>query len=180
MINAEGQNRWTPIKISLVPQDTSKVNPDAQFNAQTNYLRYPAWAPDNKSIAFNAFGHSGLIVTASVKGENPAMRDFSYEGGYRRVYWSPDSSKLAYEVLPASGIDQVVLLDLASKQQTVFGTPTTGESADRPTWAPDSKRIAFIQNTAQGASGVFGTLVVASANEQPKVITDAASDPDWR
>ena len=81
MINAQGQNRWSPIKIANVPQHTSSSTRRPHFNAGTNYLRYPDWAPSNQAIAFMAIGHSGLIVTATDKGAQVTLRDFDYEGG---------------------------------------------------------------------------------------------------
>jgi Tol biopolymer transport system component len=185
MINAQGQNRWSPIKIANVPQQTKLVNPQADFNAGTNYLRYPDWAPNNQAIAFMAIGHSGLIVTATDKGAQVTLRDFDYEGGYDRVFWSPDGAKLAYEVLPPSGIEQIAVLTLSDKKRVGFGSSHEGSIAVSPAWAPDSARIAYIQGvqSAEAQTAPAGPLAIGrlDAPTSPQVIVpDGASDPDWR
>jgi Tol biopolymer transport system component len=185
MINAQGQNRWSPVKISNIPQDTSLVDPQAQFNAGTVFLRYPDWAPNNQAIAFMADGHSGLIVTTTDKGGNPTLHDFDYEGGMGHVYWSPDGAKLLYQMLPASGINQVAALTLATRARAVFGSPHEDVAASSPTWAPDSARLAYIQNgsSPNPTIGPAGALVVgriSAPDDRTVLIPDGAADPDWR
>ncbi|MGI8587861.1 MAG: hypothetical protein ACR2M0_09270 [Chloroflexia bacterium] len=185
MINAQGQNRWSPIKIPNIPQDTSLVNPEAKFNAGTNFLRYPAWAPGNHSVAFMAEGHSGLIVTTTDKGAQPTLHDFDYEGSYGRVFWSPDGGKLAYEVLPPSGIAQVAVLNLGSGNRTAFGNPHEGSAASNPSWGPDSSGIAYIQAipSAETPAVPVGALMVADflhPESAHAIVPSGASEPDWR
>ncbi len=184
MINAQGQNRWSPLKIPNIPQDTSLVDPQAQFNAATVFLRYPAWAPGNHTVAFIADGHSGLVVTATDKGANPTLRDFAYEGGMGPVAWSPDGTRLLYQILPASGIHEVGVLGLANHVKQIFGSAHDGTEADSAVWAPDGAHIAYIQNGVRPSSGASpaGALVVAPVNApgQPLPILPAgAADPDW-
>jgi Tol biopolymer transport system component len=185
MINAQGQNRWSPIKIKDVPQDTSLVNPAAQFNAGTNFLRYPDWAPSNHAIAFMGIGHSGLIVTATDKGQNITLRDFDYEGGYGRVAWSPDGAKLLYQVLPPSGINQLAVLRLSDRQRFGFGSSKEGTVAQGGTWGPDSARIAYIQGgeSSNPAVNPAGALVVGRLDNPASpqlLVPQGAADPDWR
>ncbi len=185
MINAQGQNRWSPIKIKDVPQDTSLVNPAAQFNAGTNFLRYPDWAPSNHGIAFMGIGHSGLIVTATDKGQSITLRDFDYEGGYGRVAWSPDGAKLLYQVLPPSGINQLAVLRLSDRKRFGFGSSQEGTIAQGGTWGPDSARIAYIQGgeSSNPAVNPAGALVVGRLDNpaNPQVLVpQGAADPDWR
>ncbi|HUS14623.1 MAG TPA: hypothetical protein VM536_06345 [Chloroflexia bacterium] len=185
MINNLGQNRWSPIKIPNIPQETRLVNPAADFNAGTNFLRYPQWAPNNRGIVFMAQGHSGLIVTATDKGETPTLRDFDYEGGYGRVFWSPDGAKLVYEVLPPSGFSQVTALTLSSKQRVVFGGRGEGSMSVTPAWGPDSARVVYVQGgaSAEASTSPAGALILARLNapDAPQVLVpDKAMEPDWR
>lgn len=188
MINAQGQNRWSPIKIPNIPQDTSVLEPQAQFNAGTTFLRYPTWAPNNGAVALMAQGHSGLIVTTTDKGANATLRDFQYEGGFERVFWSPDGAKLLYETSPPSGYSGVTVLTLADRHRLMVGGRPNG-SAYTPAWAPDSRRFVWVQPggnsavSADPAAHPAGALLVSSltTGAAPTTILGAnAADPDWR
>jgi Tol biopolymer transport system component len=188
MINAQGENRWSPIKIAAMPQDTSILNKDAQFNAATTYLRAPDWAPDGHAVAFVGDGHSGLILTTSDKGTFPTMHDFDYEGGFGRVAWSPDSKMLLYTVSPPSGYDGLTVLRMADHKQLLRVGQRPVTRAFTPAWAPDSRRVVYVQlgegggDNADPQANPAGALVVSPlTGAAPTVIvaTDAA-DPDWR
>ncbi|MDQ2808165.1 MAG: hypothetical protein M3Z04_14815, partial [Chloroflexota bacterium] len=188
MINAQGQNRWSPIKIANIPQDTSLLDPQAQFNAGTTFLRYPDWAPNNGAVALMAEGHSGLIVTTSDKGANATLRDFQYEGGFEHVFWSPDGTKLLYETSPPSGYSGVAVLTLADRHHLTVGGRADG-SAYTPAWAPDSRRFVWVQPGGNSVvspdplANPAGALRVSSltAGAAPTTILGAnAADPDWR
>jgi dipeptidyl aminopeptidase/acylaminoacyl peptidase len=132
----------------------------------------------------SADGHTSLVWTFDVRGQGLRPWVPAFEGGVGRARWSPDGQRLAVESKPATGVDVVVVVDLASRSETRIGGPAAGFQASGPTWAPDGRRLAMIaaslparrgepRVTALGMFGPDGADLGALLNEPD------LRDPDW-
>jgi Tol biopolymer transport system component len=102
-----------------------------------------SWSSDSAMIAFSSTkGGNADIWIASVDGSN--LKQLTHDPGDEKdPVWSPDGSMLAYNkensvwVVPAAGGEP---REIARKESW------------SPTWSPDSKEIAFVQNDRQSIS----------------------------
>ncbi len=118
--------------------------------------RYPAWSPDGKNIAFwsDASGEYELWITPSK--EYKPRKLTSYGPGFRyRLFWSPDSKKLAF-------IDKamkIMVYDIES------GTTINIDHALRYfhgelenfmcNWSPDSRWLVYSHDLENAHHAVF-------------------------
>jgi dipeptidyl aminopeptidase/acylaminoacyl peptidase len=123
------------------------------IHPQTVRLRAPAWSPDGLRLVASADGHTGLAMLFDAQGRVLRPYALAFEGDIGRARWSPDGSRLAIESRPATGVDVVVIADLASGRETVIGGPVAGFQASAPTWAPDGRRVALLRSSLPGGPG---------------------------
>lgn len=119
--------------------------------------RYPAWSPDGKSVAYWS-DKSGEYELTIRNLENPDSEKklTSYGPGYRyRLYWSPDSKKIAF-------IDkamQIYVYDIAENEtykvnKELFMYQGDLENFD-VSWSSDSKWLAYPEDMMNRASAIF-------------------------
>ena len=89
-------------------------------------LRYPAWSPDGKQLAFSWWrrdGHDPGIYTANRNGKN---LDVLVEKAFSKLAWSPNGKELLYDKT-IGGLNHLFKIDLNSRvktQLTVLGPIT--------------------------------------------------------
>ena len=130
---------------AVVGLDGSKARPIMPVDSVTTS---PEWSPDGKSIA--VVGSKGVMIIRP-EGVGP-IRTFADAGA--SLSWSPDSLQLALDRsddLTPGGREVVVLLDLASGQQTVLHGEQQG--AALPTWSPEGNELAFISMLPDAKAG---------------------------
>jgi len=108
----------------------------------------------------------------------------AFEGGVGRARWSPDGTRLAVESRPATGIDVVVLVDLASGREMTIGGPSAGFQASAPAWAPDGRRLALVRSSLPSGPGqprqTSLRLYAPDGAELGTLLTEPAlRDPAW-
>ncbi len=119
--------------------------------------RYPAWSPDGKTVAYwsDKSGEYELTIRDLEKPESEKKLT-SFGPGYRyRLYWSPDSKKLAF-------IDkamQVYIYDIAENEtykvnKELFMYEGDLENFD-VSWSADSKWLAYPEDMTNRASAIF-------------------------
>lgn len=115
---------------------TNTVEPESQV----------IWAPDNKRIAYvsSRGGHDHIYLY-----DFPSEKESQLSNGNQpeeHPLFSPDGKKVAFQ----RGHDEIVVLDLVSKKETIAGKGMIGlppfDSDHGFDWSPDSKWISFISS----------------------------------
>ncbi len=143
VVDADGANDRPLLTVAGVPRD---LEPEYRvpFRPGTFRLRAPAWAPDGKALVASADGHTALAITFGEQDPSVRVRTLAYEGEIERSAWSPRGDRLAVGVRPATGVDVVTLVDLASGRETRIGGIEDGEQAGDPVWSPDGRYLALV------------------------------------
>lgn len=119
--------------------------------------RYPAWAPDGKSIAYwsDRSGEYELMIADPGK-PGSAKKITTLGAGFRyQLYWSPDSKKIAF-------IDQTMnshVVDVATGKLTHMDKDLNLLEYPlrtwRVSWSPDSRWIAYTRQQDNGNTAIF-------------------------
>lgn len=117
--------------------------------------RYAAWSPDAKSIAYwsDASGEYELCVRDASGGKEKKLTSFG--PGYRyRIYWSPDSKKIA-SIDQAMQIWIITVADgktmKADKELSYYQDGLDGWT---PSWSPDSRWLAYSRDQRNYNGGI--------------------------
>lgn len=119
--------------------------------------RFPAWSPDGKTIAYWS-DQSGEyeLWTMDVEGNSAPKKITSYGPGYRyRLFWSPDSKKLAF-------IDKAMkikIVDVTNGMTTDVdkGLRMSHGSLESffASWSPDSRWLTYARDLENYHNAVF-------------------------
>ena len=136
--------------------------------------RQPAWSPDGKAIAFQAYRDgTWRIWTVAADGSNPtAVTSGPFDD--REPHWSPDGSRIAFSS-DRSGNYDIWVLDLKTRQVT----QVTSDPADdfTPTWSGNSREIAFV-STRTPSPGVYA-VTPGGADRLVAAAGGAIGTPSW-
>ncbi len=127
--------------------------------ARTCYLTYPAWSPDDRSLAFVRFAEAEDGATTG------RIEVVDVESGERRVVWtppartlpnyprwSPDGASLVFEqtrypsAVPESGTDlgsAIAVVDVSAVPATPRVITRWDARGTYPDWSPDGETIVF-------------------------------------
>jgi Tol biopolymer transport system component len=113
--------------------------------------RQPAWSPDGKRIAFQAYrdGTWRIWTVAPDGGDPTAITSGPFDD--REPHWSLDGTRIAFSS-DRSGNYDIWVIDLASQQLTQITKHSANDFT--PTWSPDGSEIAFVSNRTP-AAGVY-------------------------
>ena len=157
----------------------------SRLTRNTAYDDHPAWSPDGKWIAFTredrtwpGSGEVNFDIWV-MRANGKAQRQLTGN----RVdevcpAWSPDGKSIAFladDPNSAGGRILVMRSDgshrrLVARVPLIGSTPGQEYSLQRPSWSPDSKRIAFV--------GAKGVTTVRSDGTHP-VVLPAGLHPSW-
>lgn len=118
--------------------------------------RYPAWSPDGKTLAYwtDRSGEYELAVKGLEKGDETILTQ--YGPGYRyRLFWSPDSKKLAY----MDKAMKIFIFDRVSKKttqvdQALFYYQGTLQNFS-VSWSADSRWLAYSRDLPHQNQALF-------------------------
>jgi Tol biopolymer transport system component len=128
-------------------------NTASRMQITTTNDRSPVWSPDGQWIAVKAHLRSQSIFDLAIRDENGILVQTLTNGisiGY--VWWSPDSSQLAYQVI-TNTFDVVVTSRDGSSMTTIF--QPNAFLLDLA-WSSDGNHLLYITEQEVGSIGVDG------------------------
>ena len=184
LINAEGQNEWTVLKIADLPKELDLSGTGLLFVPDPRLFLDPVWTGGGRALAVNVLGQIGQIVSITDQARDLTVVAAIHEGNYGRLRSQPGGSRLAYEVLAPSGVRAVEVspynqpLTRQDGRFTVGGI-RAGFEAIQPVWAPDGQSLAALTGQPEAAQRTLrvyslrGDEIAAPASGR---ITDLAWD----
>lgn len=133
--------------------------------------RYPAWSPNGRYVAYWSDKSGEYELTLRDLSQGAKEEQLSKLGpGYRyRLYWSPDSKKLAY-------VDQTMhinVFDISSKTNRAIDQDLSlfegGLRGWKPSWSSDSQWLGYSKSMGNGN----GAIMLYNTKEQK--LTQATS-----
>jgi Tol biopolymer transport system component len=134
----------------------------------------PVWSPDGHTIAFVQDKNlSDSIWLMDADGSN--QRELANVGAIvRRLMWSPNSTRLLYDVNNAPP-NRIELLDVRTGTRRSLTPP--GRNDFYASWSPDGRSIAVTSNAPPGANHV--DIVNAEDGSRHTLSTVPGTDAAW-
>ena len=183
IVGADGQGDRQVLAVSDLPADLLPAF-GLPFRPQTLRLRAPSWSPDGTRLVASADGHTSLVFTFDERGQNLRPWALAFEGVVGRARWSPDGTRLAVESRPATGLDVVIVAELANRREITIGGPIVGFQASSPTWSPDGRRLGLIVANPPAQRGEPRETALRLFSPDGTALGDLIAepglrDPDW-
>ncbi len=125
------------------------VSPDGELleGRLHDFAAAPVWSPDGGQIAF--FGEEGIsqlggdysagnglwILDMEQRDQKPPWR-LVEEDHIKNISWSPDGTKIAYQVTPPGQKSNIVIVEAQT------GKEISRYPGEEPTWGPDGQKLA--------------------------------------
>jgi Tol biopolymer transport system component len=123
---------------------------DQKVLLQASEMGDPVWLGNGSAVVVCALisGTRRIVAVPAGGGDARPLRDGCPPGPMSA---SPDGTRIAF-----TQKNQVIVVNATTRAASTLTIGTSVSTATAPTWSPDSKRLAFSFNDAQGASlGIF-------------------------
>jgi dipeptidyl aminopeptidase/acylaminoacyl peptidase len=121
---------------------------------------FPVWSPDGQWIGFRA-AFDGRTRLTVVRPDGTDQRELvsiaGIEDAFTQIAWSPDSTRLVYHRPHPDKPRIVAVVDLAGTERQLS---PDGVTSGVPTWSPDGRRIAYLEEFDLGGDKYDERLVV--------------------
>jgi Tol biopolymer transport system component len=169
----------TAFDLYLMERDGSNLRRLTQ-TAPASASWYPWWSADGRHLALGSLSwlsQADLYVVDALGGAVQQVN--APESGAAAPVWSPDGTRLAFEMRLASGQPwRIHIYDLTTGQATLL--PASGGDQRRAAWSPDGAQVMYIGNDGPN----WDLYQVALTGERParRLTRDRSIDfsPVWR
>jgi Tol biopolymer transport system component len=127
--------------------------PATRITDEFSDARQPAWAPDGKHVAFQAFRAGDWDIWMVARDGSGVTQLTSGPFDDREPHFAPDGSALAFSS-DRSGNYDIWTLDLRSRAAAQVSKDAGDDFY--PTWSPDSREIAYA-SSRQSSPGVYAS-----------------------
>jgi Tol biopolymer transport system component/imidazolonepropionase-like amidohydrolase len=136
--------------------------------------RLPAWSPDGRRIAFQAYRASTWNIWTMNRDGSDLRQETSGPFDDREPHWSPDGARLTFSS-DRSGNYDIWLLTRTTGELKQITTQPSNEFM--PAWSSDGREIAFVSDRAE--RGVYAATVDSLAERVVRAEARAAASPSW-
>lgn len=143
------------------------------------------WTPDGRSVVMQAgVGGVSRVVRVGIGADNKMSdsaqltADVTGDSAFPAI--SPDGKMVAYQFKPTGGQFQIYVMNMDGSNKHMI---SDGQGvASLPTWAPDSKSLAYVEGADQTAGSVKEIWTAPIEGGSPKKLTStgvALTYPTW-
>ena len=140
--------------------------------------RHPRWSPDGKRIVFYS-DRSGRYEAWTINRDGSGLKQMTFTTGLTVIYtfWSPDGSRLAYNLRDEScWIMEAGKPWAEQTPQRVPNPPGSNDVFRAFSWSPDGSKLGGWINSPSEHKGI---LTYSFATNNFERITDFGSRPVW-
>jgi Tol biopolymer transport system component len=138
-----GKEDYTDI-YSICPDGSNLI----KLTDSTSVNNSPAWSPGGERIAFSS-ARNGIyqIFVMNANGSNKIQLTSDYQSDH--PVWLPDGEQIAFRTTDTKGLWWWRIIDIETKEITVFSEPSYDFFFQTPAWSPDGQRIAYMSLVEQ-------------------------------
>jgi tricorn protease len=174
-ISPSGARAVVDFRGEIITVPAEKGDPRNITNTTGAHERFPAWAPDGKTIAYFSDESGEYELHIKQQDGKGKVKKFSNKGSgfYSNLVWSPDSKKLTFTD-NARNLYWIDVTNGAIKKiaaEKIYGPGAFGKI--KGIWSPDSKWIAYTVKTEAYIEKVY---IYSIEHDKSYPITDGLSD----
>jgi Tol biopolymer transport system component/imidazolonepropionase-like amidohydrolase len=136
--------------------------------------RMPAWAPDGRRIAFQAYARDTWDIWIINRDGTGLQQVTSGPFDDREPHWSPDGSRLAFSSDRGGNYDIWRLTLVTGEVRRLTSNPANDSM---PAWSPDGREIAFVSD--RGERGIYAHAVESGAERRLAADPSTLFAPVW-